>query len=116
VIEWYNNVDVLQGTISQSGGYQYMDGLPNPWTVPHYNAALPLSLSMSLDVLCAGEWKTLESWVSTVDTCAVGSAGRYPEHTFTSYASPAPCDYLKDGTTDETISPLVECPRIVPGE
>ena len=71
---------------------------------------------MSLEVKCSDEWKTLHSWVSEVDTCAAGSGGRYPEYTFTSYASPAPCDYLKDGTTDETISPPVVCPTIVPGE
>ena len=116
MIESSDKVNAIQGTISQSNYLQYMDGLPNPWTVPHYNTALPLSLSMSLDVLCAGEWKTLVTWTADVKTCAFGSAGRYPEYTFTSYASPAPCDYLKDGTTDETISPGVECPRIVPGE
>ena len=116
MIESSDKVNAIQGTISQNNYLQYMDGLPNPWTVPHYNTALPITLNMSLDVFCAGEWKTLESWVRTVDTCVAGSGARYPEHTFTSYASPAPCDYLKDGTTDETISPAVECPRIVPGE
>lgn len=96
ITEAGGKVDPLSGPIAYFAGYygQMMNNFPQPWTVPHYNGALPLSLSMKLEVKCKNEWKKIDEWTADVATCP--SAGeRFPTKTLAEYGcyqAPAPCD------------------------
>jgi len=114
------NVDELSGEIVTMAvvnvAYQKMMLIPQPWTLRHYNNALPFSLSMVLEVKCDGSWKKVDEWTSNVATCAAG--GRYPTHTIAIpvYDPPAPCDCARTPSNpNECANPFVPCPKIMAG-
>lgn len=115
-----SNVDEITGEIVTMPianiSYQKMMLIPQPWTLRHYNNALPFSLSMVLEVKCDGSWKKVDEWTNNVATCSAG--GRYPTKTIAIpvYDPPAPCDCARrEATPDECVDPLVPCPKITVG-
>lgn len=118
IVEAGGKVDPLSGPIAYFAGYyaQMMNNFPQPWTVPHYNGALPLSLSMKLEVKCKNEWKKIDEWTADVVTCP--SAGeRFPTKTLAEYGcyqAPAPCDCQRVNGGD-CKDPPAPCPLVCPG-
>jgi len=124
IVEAGNKVDQLSGPIVINAGIygQYMNNFPNSWGVPHYNGALPLSLSMKLEVKCKGSWKKIDEWSADVKTClsndggGTGGGDRFPTKAFACYDPPAPCDCARRAATpDECVDPPVPCPPVCPG-
>ena len=115
IVEAGGKVDPLSGPIAYFAGYygQMMNNFPQPWGVPHYNGALPLSLSMKLEVKCKGEWKKIDEWVADVGTCG-HTADRWPAKEFVVYQPPEPCNCKRDLDGDCGNPPEL-CPTVAPG-
>lgn len=113
-----NKVDELYGVvlIGPNPAYRHMNNLPQPWTVPHYNEVLPLSLSMQLEVKCVDEWKKIDEWTADVGTCG-HAANRWPTKVvaeYGCYAAPFPCDCQRVEAGDCT-DPPYPCPLVCIG-
>lgn len=106
-----NKVDEMSGVVSMGPAYQDMMNFPDPWYPRHYNAALPLALSMTLQVKCEGEWKDLRAWSETIDTC--NRPCRFPTEVFPAMAPPEPCDCVRN-EEDPPVC-VVACPEIYLG-
>ncbi len=106
-----NLVDELSGVVSMGPAYQEMMNFPDPWYPRHYNAALPLTLSMKLQVKCEGEWKDLRAWSETLDTC--DRPCRFPTEVFPAMAPPEPCDCIRN--EEDPPMCVAACPEIYLG-